>query len=88
MQVVVVKFQDPTTFNQWKLLDSLDTAPCKICYACGFLLEENKEYTKVALLCSEDAQGVSDWIVIPTGCVMSCEVIKEVDWKKPNESAR
>mgnify|MGYP001616636977 CR=1 FL=1 len=84
MQVVVVKFKDPTTFGHWETKEELDKSKCKVCFACGFLLEENTTTTKVALLCAEDLNSFSDWIDIPAGCILSCEVIKEVDWERPN----
>ena len=85
MKLVVVKFQDPTTFHQWTEMDEIDKSKCKICYAGGFLVEENDDITKVALLYAEDKGSASNWIAIPTACVLACEVIKEVDWEAENE---
>ena len=84
MQVVMVKFRDPTTFDYWATMDEIDKSEPRVCYACGFLIEENDDVTKVALLLSEDREIGRDWITIPTSCILSCEVIKEVDWEVPN----
>ena len=84
MQIAVVKFQDPTTFNHWATIDEVDKSKCDVCYACGFLIEENDNVTKVALMSSEDKKTGYGWVVIPTSCVLSCEVIKEVDWEVGN----
>lgn len=84
MQVVVVKFRDATIFHDWSSRACVDESKCKVCLAIGMLFEENENTTKVALLCSEDAQTFSNWIAIPTSCIITCDVIKEIDWEKPN----
>lgn len=85
MQLVIVKFRDPTTFNQWAYKDEVDKSKCKVCLAFGILVEENEDITKVALLCSGDKGAFSNWVNIPTGCVLTCDVIKEVDWEAPDD---
>jgi len=80
MQLVVVKFLDPTTHNHWATLDDIDTSTCRVCYAHGALLAENDNIVKVSLLSSDTKQAGSDWIDIPAGCVISIDIIKEVDW--------
>ena len=80
MQIVLVKFQDPTTQHHWSNKQEVDESVCRVCVACGFLFEENDKFVKVALLCSEDKETWSDWITIPMGCVLSIDKIKEVDW--------
>ena len=80
MQLVVVKFLDPTTHNRWAGQDEIDETQCRVCYAHGVLLKENDKIVKVSLLSSEDKQTGSDWIDIPAGCILSLEIIKEVDW--------
>ena len=81
MKVVVVKFLDPTTCGEWSTKQEVDETKCKSCVACGFLFEENKDTVKVALMCSNDKEAWSDWVVIPAGCVLSIDKIKEVDWE-------
>ena len=77
MQVALVKFQDPTTHDNWSLMDDIDKSAPKMCFACGFLIEENDAVVKVCLLLGQEIG--SNWIVIPAGCVLSVEVIKEID---------
>lgn len=85
MQLVVVKFRDPTTFDYWAPMDEVDKVKCKICYAAGFLIETNDDVTKVALLCSQDKEDIRSWVVVPTGCVLTCDVIQTIDWEVPND---
>ena len=77
MQVTLVRFQDPTTHDHWASMDDIDKAAPKVCFACGFLIEENDAVVKVCLLLGQEIG--SNWIVIPAGCVLSVEVIKEID---------
>ena len=79
MQIVIVKFLDPTTFHDWVPIDFLDHSKPKLCEACGLLWEENEDVVKVGLLTDEDKETASDWIVIPVGCVKSIEVVKELE---------
>ena len=79
MQVALVKFQDPTTHDHWASMDDIDKAAPKMCFACGFLIEENDAVVKVCLLLGQEKEIGSNWIVIPAGCVLSVEVIKEID---------
>ena len=81
MQLVVVKFLDSTTFDHWAAKEDVDKSKCKVCFAVGLLVEENDNITKVALLCSLDKESFSNWVDIPTPCVLSCEVLKEIDWE-------
>ncbi len=81
MQLVVVKFEDSTTFDHWVSIEEVDESKCKVCIAVGVLVEENAKVTKVALLYSEDKKAVSNWIAIPTACILSCDIIKEIDWE-------
>ena len=81
MQLVVVKFRDPTTFDYWATVEETDKSKCNICFAVGLLLEENDDIVKVALLCSEDRHTFRGWVNIPGSSVLSCDVIKEVDWE-------
>ena len=80
MKVVLVKFQDPTTHDQWVLMSGVDQSLPRLGFACGFLLEENDKVVKVALLLGQDKEIVSNWIDIPAGCVVSIHELKEVDW--------
>ena len=84
MQAVVVKFRDPTTFGYWATTDEVGRAKCRVCLAVGILVEENDDITKVALLYSEDKGSSSNWVVIPTPCILSRDVIKEIDWEVPS----
>ena len=84
MQIVIIKFRDSTTFDHWVRKDDVDKSKCSVCLAFGLLFEENDDVTKVALLCSEDKESFSNWIAIPTPCVLSCDVVKEVDWEVPS----
>ncbi len=85
MKLVVVKFRDSTTFDHWAHKDEVDKSKCKVAIAIGLLWEETEEITKVVLLCSENKEHLSNWVVIPTPCVITCDVIKEIDWEVPNE---
>lgn len=86
MQLVVVKFVDPTTHSHWASLEEISKTKCRVCFAHGVLLEENEEKVTVALLSSDGKSHSSDWIDIPAGCVLSIEAIKEVDWGVSNEA--
>jgi len=50
-----------------------------MCFACGFMIEENDAVVKVCLLLGQKGEIGSNWVVIPEGCVLSVEVIKEID---------
>mgnify|MGYP001564771774 CR=1 FL=1 len=80
MKLVVVKFADPTTFGHWAAMEDVDTSQIRVCVAAGWLVEENDKYVKVALLLSKDKNEANSWIIIPGGCVLSMDEIKEVDW--------
>ena len=79
MQVALVKFQDPTTHDNWASMDDIDKSALKVCFACGFLIEESDEAVKVCLLLGQEKEIGSNWIVIPAKCVLFIEVIKEID---------
>ena len=79
MQVALVKFQDPTTHDNWASMDDIDKSSLKVCFACGFLIEDSDAVVKVCLLLGQEGETGSGWIVIPAGCVLSVEVIKEID---------
>ena len=79
MQVALVKFQDPATHDHWASMDDIDKSAPKVCFACGFLIEESDEAVKVCLLLGQEKEIGSNWIVIPAKCVLFIEVIKEID---------
>ena len=79
MQVALVKFQDPTTHDNWSLMDDIDKSSLKVCFACGFLIEDSDAVVKVCLLLGQEKEIGSNWIVIPAKCVLFIEVIKEID---------
>ena len=79
MQVALVRFQDPTTHDNWASMDDIDKSAPKVCFACGFLIEESDEAVKVCLLLGQEKEIGSNWIVIPAKCVLFIEVIKEID---------
>jgi len=78
MKVVLVKFEDPTTFGNWATPERMEESAPNVCYGCGLLLAKNKKTVKIGLLHAADGETVSDWIVIPRGCIVSMETIKEV----------
>ena len=79
MQVALVKFQDSTTHDHWASMDDIDKSAPKVCFACGFLIEESDEAVKVCLLLGQEKEVGSNWIIIPAKCVLFIEVIKEID---------
>jgi hypothetical protein len=81
MQLVVVKFLDPATFNHWSTWDTVEESQPRLCVASGLLLGETKEVVKVGLLASGDKKTVSDWIAIPIGCVLTVDYVREIDWE-------
>ena len=80
MKIVLVKYQDPTTYSSWMPTELVSHTKPKLGFVCGYLFEENEDTIKVALMCSEDRDTWAEHIVIPQGCVVSVDVIKEVDW--------
>lgn len=82
MKLVVVKFADPIVISHWTTLEDAEKIKPRTCYAHGRLLTENKEVVRVSLLSSEDNQDASSWITIPAGCVISVDIIKEIDWNE------
>lgn len=80
MKIVIVKFLDPTTHSQWASLEAIDETEPHVCYAHGRLMQEDDKVVKVSLLTGGDKQSGADWVDIPAGCVLSVDVIKEVDW--------
>ncbi len=81
MQLVLASFIDPTTYNQWSTLEALGESKPRIVWVCGFLLEQTEALTKIGLLVSMEAEGISDWVVIDSRVLVSLEVLKEVDLK-------
>lgn len=73
MQVVLVKFRDPTTFGHWASMDFMAESKPRICLAVGFLLEKNNNVIKVGLMTSDE--DVSNWIAIPRGALVSMETL-------------
>jgi len=84
MQVVVIKARDITYNVSWATLEEVDESKCKVLVVVGLLVEENEEVTKVALMCSDDKNDFNVWVNIPTSCVITCDVIKEIDWEVKN----
>ncbi len=82
MKLVVVKFHDSTFFNDWAAAEVVDQSKPKTCYAAGWLVEENDNQVKLALMTTQDAGAFADWIVIPTGSVITIDEIKNVDWER------
>ena len=70
MKIVLVKWQDATTFNQWAEATGVTESKLRVCYAAGFLVGKSKEQVTVALLTSEDTGSFSDWINIPAQSVL------------------
>ena len=81
MKVVLVTFQDPTTYDQWMPVSTVDQSLPRLVCACGFLMERNDKVVKVALLLGHDKEIASNWVDIPAGCVVSTDELKEVEWK-------
>ena len=79
MKIVVCKFRDATTYNQWVCAHEIESSEARVCYAHGRLLEENDDVVKVALLSSDDGKAWSNWIVIPRSIILSVEVLKDDD---------
>jgi len=84
MQLAVVKWKDATNFNNWATAEEVEKSEFKIVYSAGFLVTDIENKTTVALLVSEDKKNFSNWVNIPTGNVMECAIIKDVDWEVPN----
>ena len=80
MKIVLVKWKDATTFGEWKSADAVDKTKFQVCYAAGFLVTENTEVVTIALLTSEDKENFSNWINIPSECVLELTTMCETDW--------
>ena len=79
MQRVTVEFIDPTVHgHSWSSFEEVTESKASHGYATGWLVEENKDCIKVALLIGALKQ-VRDWIVIPQGAVISIEQLKSID---------
>ena len=84
MQLVVVKFVDPTFYDFWASMDEVAEAKCNFCFAAGWLIEDNEEWVKVACIVGGDKTNIRSWCVVPKEAVRELSVIKEVDWRVPN----
>jgi len=67
--IVLIEWVDSKGLERWEYLDEIEPIPPCICYAVGFIIEDNKNYKTIAL-------GLSDTQVlgrttIPSGCIRS-----------------
>ena len=77
MKLVLVSFNDPTTFGHWSIKEDMEASKCKVCFAQGMLMREETDFIKVGLLCGKGGDSFSDWIVIPRGCILTCDEVGE-----------
>ena len=78
MQLVIVKFLDPTTFGHWATMEELTQSGCRVCIAAGWLIEQTDDMVKVALLTTKEKDSVSNWVNIPVVAILSIDVIKDI----------
>ena len=87
MQIVIVKWQDSTTYTHWADVDEVDKSSFKICYAAGLLVTQNEKQVTVALLAAEDGSAYSDWINIPAGDVLELTVVESLELAKETRTS-
>ncbi len=81
MKLVVVKWEDAVSESNWSSEDTVLKSTLKAVYTAGFLVRKDKKVISIALLMSDDKEDFSNWVNIPTSCVLSVDVIKEIDWE-------
>ncbi len=78
MKIVYARWQDAQTFTNWSTKEDVLESKPKACSVAGFLLQQDKQVTKIGLLSSDGSGTLANWIVIPTMNITDLEVIKEV----------
>ncbi len=68
-EVVLIEWLDSKGMERWEHLDDIESMPPCTCYAVGFLIDGNDEYTTLALGLSETQ--VLGRTTIPAGCIKS-----------------
>ena len=67
--IVLIEWVDSKGMERWEYLDEIEPMPPCICYAVGFIIEDNKNYKTIALGLSETQ--VLGRTSIPSGCIRS-----------------
>jgi len=65
--IILIEWVDSKGMERWEYLDEIEPLPPCICYAVGFIIEDNKDYKTLALGLSE-AQ-VLGRVTIPIGSI-------------------
>ncbi len=68
-EIVLIEWVDSKGLERWEYLDEIEPLPPCICYAVGFIIEDNKDYKTLALGLSETQ--VLGRTTIPSGCIRS-----------------
>jgi len=79
MQVVVVGWRDPTTFNHWQVEEDAVEQTAGLIVSAGFLLKKGRKYLMVLLNKGVSNGAVSDYVTIPRGCVEFITVLGKVN---------
>ena len=72
-EIVLIEWVDSKGMERLEYLDEIEPMPPCLCYAVGFIIEDNSDYKTLALGLSETQ--VLGRTTIPAGCIRS---IKEL----------
>ena len=67
--IVLIEWVDSKGMERWEYLDEIEPVPPCICYAVGFIIDDNSDYKTIALGLSETQ--VLGRTTIPSGCIRS-----------------
>ena len=72
--IVLIEWLDSKGMERWEYLDEIEPMLPGECYAAGFIIEDNSDYTTIALAVT-DTQ-VLGRMTIPAGCIKSVKRLK------------
>lgn len=70
-EIVLIEWVDSKGMERWEYLAEIEPMPPCICYAVGFIIDNNPDYKTLALGLSETQ--VLGRTTIPSGCIRKIE---------------
>ena len=81
MQVLLVKWRDSVTHDNWAAVADVEKSCPKLIYAVGFLISDNADKITLALLNSDDGVSVASWVNIPKECIVATKILTDFIWE-------
>jgi len=67
--IILIEWVDSKGMERWEYLNEIEAMPPCLCYAVGFIIEDNSDYKTLAL--GYHSSQVLGRATIPTGCIKS-----------------